>query len=304
MLELCFSQSARGGLRCAQHCGGGGRKVIGVIMGRDDGRPATRKEIRQAQKQTQQKREALDREAIPLGGTAADVLGLSLGLEMGDIREPLGEARRELLRRWYDGNDEAANQDWQETLESADRLRACGPGDTIRIWADRTPHSACGLLHAASLLKDTKAAVHVVFLPLWRETGDGKTLVSYLGWGEVEPELFGHFLSREEPLPPLILRAMASRWRELQQENAPLRAVVNGQVRSVREDFYDEMIRRHIPEGQTKIANIIGDVLGREKPGIGDVWLAERIRWMLSTGELRMVREDPERFYRSVVERA
>ena len=304
MLELCFSQSARGGLRCAQHCGGGGRKVFGVIVGRDDGRPATRKEIRQAQKQAQQKREALDREAIPLGGTPSDVLALSLGLDMGDIREPLGEARRELLRRWYDGNDEAADQDWQETLESADRLRACGPGDTIRIWADRTPHSACGLLHAASLLKDTKAAVHVVFLPLWRETGDGKTLVSYLGWGEVEPELFGHFLSREEPLPPLILRAMASRWRELQQENASLRAVVNGQVRSVREDFYDEMIRRHIPEGQTKIANIIGDVLGREKPGIGDVWLAERIRWMLSAGELRMVREDPERFYRSVVERA
>ena len=304
MLELCFSQSARGGLRCAQHCGGGGRKVFGVIVGRDDGRPATRKEIRQAQKQAQRKREALDREAIPLGGNPSDVLALSLGLDMGDIREPLGEARRELLRRWYDGNDEAANQDWQETLESADRLRACGPGDTIRIWADRTPHSACGLLHAASLLKDTKAAVHVVFLPLWRETGDGKTLVSYLGWGEVEPELFGHFLSREEPLPPLILRAMASRWRELQQENASLRAVVNGQVRSVGEDFYDEMIRRHIPEGQTKIANIIGDVLGREKPGIGDVWLAERIRWMLSAGELRMVREDPERFYRSVVERA
>ena len=120
----------------------------------------------------------------------------------------------------------------------------------------------------------------------------------------MRPELFGHFLSREEPVPPLILGVMASRWRELQQENAPLRAVVNGQVRSVREDFYDEMIRRHIPEGQTKIANIIGDVLGREKPGIGDVWLAERIRWMLSAGELRMVREDKEMFYRSVVERA
>ena len=37
--------------------------------------------------------------------------------------------------------------------------------------------------------------------------------------------------------------------------------------------------------------------------GIGDVWLAERIRQMLSTGELRMLREDRERFYRSVVER-
>ena len=302
MLELCFSQSARGGLRCAQHCGGGGRKVFGVIVDRDDGRPATRKEIRQAQKQAQQKREALDREAIPLGGTPSDVLGLSLGLDMEDIREPLGEARRELLRRWYDGNDEAADQDWQETLESADRLRACGTGDAVRIWADHTPSSACGLLHAASILEKTGAAVSVVPLPRWRE--EGEAVGSYQGWGEVEPELFGHFLSREEPVPPLILGVMASRWRELQQENAPLRAVVNGQVRSVREDFYDEMIRRHIPEGQTKIANIIGDVLGREKPGIGDVWLAERIRWMLSAGELRMVREDPELFYRSVVERA
>lgn len=302
MLELCFSQSARGGLRCAQHCGGGGRKVFGVIVGRDDGRPATRKEIRQAQKQAQQKREALDREAIPLGGTPSDVLGLSLGLDMGDIREPLGEARRELLRRWYDGNDEAADQDWQETLESADRLRACGTGDAVRIWVDHTPSSACGLLHAASILEKTGAAVSVVPLPRWRE--EGKTVVSYQGWGEVEPELFGHFLSREEPVPPLILGVMASRWRELQQENAPLRAVVNGRVRSVGADFYDGLIRKHIPEGQTKIANIIGDVLGREKPGIGDAWLVERIRWMLSTGELRMVEENSEWFYRSVVERA
>lgn len=302
MLELCFSQSARGGLRCAQHCGGGGRKVFGVIVGRDDGRPATRKEIRQAQKQAQQKREALDREAIPLGGTPSDVLGLSLGLDMEDIREPLGEARRELLRRWYDGNDEAADQDWQETLESADRLRACGTGDAVRIWADHTPSSACGLLHAASILEKTGAAVSVVPLPHWRE--EGKAVVSYQGWGEVEPELFGHFLSREEPVPPLILGVMASRWRELQQENAPLRAVVNGRVRSVGADFYDGLIRKHIPEGQTKIALIIGDVLGWEKPGIGDIWLVERIRWMLSAGELRMVREDKEMFYRSVVERA
>ena len=302
MLELCFSQSARGGLRCAQHCGGGGRKVFGVIVGRDDGRPATRKEIRQAQKQAQQKREALDREAIPLGGTAADVLGLSLGLDMGDIREPLGEARRELLRRWYDGNDEAADQDWQETLESADRLRACGTGDAVRIWVDHTPSSACGLFHAASILEKTGAAVSVVPLPRWRE--EGKAVVSYQGWGEVEPELFGHFLSREEPVPPRILGVMASRWRELQRENAPLRAVVNGWIRSVGEDFYDGLIRKHIPEGQTKIALIIGDVLGWEKPGIGDIWLVERIRWMLSAGELRMVREDSEWFYRSVVERA
>ena len=80
--------------------------------------------------------------------------------------------------------------------------------------------------------------------------------------------------------------------------------MVNGRVRSVEETFYDDLIRRHLPAGETRIAAVIGEVLGRECPGIGDLWLAERIRWMLETGELRMVREDPERFYGSVIEKA
>ena len=304
MLELCFDMSTRGALRVAQHCGRGGKGAVGVIVAASDqGDPAVaEQEARRAAEAFRRHQEELEREAIPLGGDPGDVMTLSLGLDMGDIREPLGEVRHQLLKQWYDW-DEVADRDWGRCLEAAEHLKAVGPGDTVRIWVDRTPASACGLLHAASLLKDTKAAVHVVALPPWRERPDG-VVETYLGWGEVEPERFGHFLSREEPVPPLALGAMAHRWEVLQKENAPLRAVVNGQVRSVGEDFYDDLIRRHIPEGQTKIAPIIGNVLGQERPGIGDVWLAERIRWMLSTGELRMVREDRERFYSSVVERA
>lgn len=304
MLELCFDMSTRGAPRVAQHCGRGGKGAVGVIVAASDqGDPAVaEQEARRAAEAFRRHQEELEREAIPLGGDPGDVMTLSLGLDMGDIREPLGEVRHQLLKQWYDW-DEVADRDWGRCLEAAEHLKAVGPGDTVRIWVDRTPASACGLLHAASLLKDTKAAVHVVALPPWRERPDG-VVETYLGWGEVEPERFGHFLSREEPVPPLALGAMAHRWEVLQKENAPLRAVVNGQVRSVGEDFYDDLIRRHIPEGQTKIAPIIGNVLGQERPGIGDVWLAERIRWMLSTGELRMVREDREMFYSSVVERA
>lgn len=304
MLELCFDMSTRGALRVAQHCGRGGKGAVGVIVAASDqGDPAVaEQEARRAAEAFRRHQEELEREAIPLGGDPGDVMTLSLGLDMGDIREPLGEVRHQLLKQWYDW-DEVADRDWGRCLEAAEHLKAVGPGDTVRIWVDRTPASACGLLHAASLLKDTKAAVHVVALPPWRERPDG-VVETYLGWGEVEPERFGHFLSREEPVPPVALGAMAHQWEALRRENAPLRAVVNGQVRSVREDFYDEMIRRHIPEGQTKIAHIIGEAIGRERPGIGDIWLAERIRWMLSAGELRMVREDREMFYSSVVERA
>ena len=147
---------------------------------------------------------------------------------MGDIREPLGEARRTFLEGLFTGNDrETEDLYWRENLEAAERLRALGPGDAVRIWADQTPHSACGLLHAASLLKGANAAVSVVTLPPWRALSDN-AVETYLGWGEVAPELFGHFLSREEPLPPAVLGVLTGRWRELQEENAPLRAVING----------------------------------------------------------------------------
>ena len=90
MIELCFDQSTQGALRCAQHCGGGGRKAFGVIFGRaeadgsgenvestivigyDNGKKPTKREIRQIQRDFQRKQEALAREAIPLGGNAGD----------------------------------------------------------------------------------------------------------------------------------------------------------------------------------------------------------------------------------------
>ena len=83
---------------------------------------------------------------------------------------------------------------------------------------------------------------------------------------------------------------------------SPLRAVVNGRVRSVDADFYDDCLRRALPMGRKKVARLIGEILGREQPGVGDTLLANRLRVLLERGEFRMVQEDPQ-FYRSVVER-
>ena len=184
MLELCFDMSTRGALRVAQRCGRSGRKGLGFVLSRtedggnvtsttvigfDDGKAPAGEEIHQIQR-AQRRQAALEREAIPLGGSPSDVLVLSLGLDMGDIREPLGADRWDLLRRWCDGDDETTDRDWQRNLEAAERLRSCGSRDAVRIWVDHTPYGACGLLHAASLLKDTKADVRTAS---WRPTWVG-----------------------------------------------------------------------------------------------------------------------------------
>lgn len=38
---------------------------------------------------------------------------------------------------------------------------------------------------------------------------------------------------------------------------------------------------------------MIGEILGREQPGVGDTLLANRLRVLLERGEFRMVQEDP-----------
>ena len=52
------------------------------------------------------------------------------------------------------------------------------------------------------------------------------------------------------------------KWNQLQNENAPLRAMLNGKLQSVSEDIYDSFILREIAEQpeQFKMAIVIGKV--------------------------------------------
>ena len=139
-------------------------------------------------------------------------------------------------------------------------------------------------------------------LPQWMPREDG-TVQSCLSWGELVPGDWAAFLPLEREIPKSVRRAIAMEWAGLREENAPLRAVVNGRLVSVGEDFYDPFIRAHIPNGVFRVAQLIGEVLGRERLGIGDWCLAKRIKAMLDQGELITVSKG-DGFYRDEVRRA
>ena len=67
------------------------------------------------------------------------------------------------------------------------------------------------------------------------------TVVLYSGWGEVAPHQWGHLASYGQKLPVNYMYALSFRWQQLKKENAPLRAVVNRQLVSVPETFYDSL---------------------------------------------------------------
>lgn len=86
------------------------------------------------------------------------------------------------------------------------------------------------------------------------------------------------------------------KWTQLQNENGPLRAMLNGKLQSVSEDIYDSFILREIAEQpeQFKMALVIGNVLGKYQLGISDVWISSRIDKMIENGILDIIKDAPK----------
>jgi len=132
--------------------------------------------------------------------------------------------------------------------------------------------------------------VSIVKLPEWEDDKKGN-IIRKNSWAEVAPEEWHRYLALQKPALPVFIQSSASHWQELQAENAPLRAMLNGHLVSMSEKLYDEFILREIAaEGeQFQEAMIVGRVLGKYQLGIGDSWIAFRIEEMIDAGKLEAV---------------
>ena len=80
----------------------------------------------------------------------------------------------------------------------------------------------------------------------------------------------------------------SSYYKELQQENASLRAVLNGKLVSVPDSLYDIFILRELEKQEDEFneAQLVGQVLGKYQLGIGDGWIALRLEQFIRDGLL------------------
>ena len=113
------------------------------------------------------------------------------------------------------------------------------------------------------------------------------------GWGGVKPGDWHKHLNLQAVASPAFFNMCVTQWKYLQQENAPLRAVLNGRLVSIPETIYDYFIVREIEaeEDEFHEAMVIGKVLGKYALGIGDAWIAHRIEKMIADGQLTPVTE-------------
>lgn len=83
----------------------------------------------------------------------------------------------------------------------------------------------------------------------------------------------------------------AEQWAQLVREDAMLRAVVNGEVRSVGEDFYDEIILSCVSKTEKTAAIAIGSAMAKIDAEmcsrVGDLLIYRRLRALADAGRSR-----------------
>lgn len=301
MIEIVFSDSACGSLKMAMHYGEGKYQggSIGVIVSHADGSKPTKEEVEAARREAEEKARLAWESATPLGGNPADIYGFNLALSIGDISEKQpGIKRKQTLEHLYSVylSDEGC-QAAQEILKRVNKdlktvQERAATGESFRIWYSNQPDEMCGFYWFLEQLNQWKVGgqVSIVKLPEWEAEENGN-IVQKSGWGEVAPEEWHRYLAFQRPVLPVYRQICASHWQELQRENAPLRAILNGQLVSTSEKLYDDFILREIAaEGEEfQEAMIVGRVLGKYQLGIGDSWIAFRIEEMIYAGKLEAV---------------
>lgn len=286
MLEVVFSTSAKGSMMAAKNCGG--NKILACSIGIiGDIQHMNAEELKNLQG---------PEDGMPLEGSSRDVVSAGFALDIGRIGNRAGVY--EMLIGHGGTPDELQRE--TEFLKEMDRdikklVSAAENGTPIRIWKSNAPFSVCGFYFVCHLLMHIDCEITVITLPEYRVAGS--TITSYRDWAEVEHGHLHQFLPLAQSLTKYEKRMFGSRWQELAGENAPLRAVVNGRLISVPENFYDFIICENIPEGEFKMGNLMGSILCKGYLGISDGWLAYRINKMIEGNTLAVISESPDHPY-------
>ena len=168
----------------------------------------------------------------------------------------------------------------------------------VRIWYSNAPYSLCGFYHLCSILKEYESEIRVVELPKY--TVYPNSIVAYQNWGEISVENFPQYLIHERKLSIKEINMYSSLWNELKEDNSLLRAVVNGEVIGVFEDFYDFLIWKNLTKEPIQEARLIGKILIKNQISIDDLWFAKRIDFYIEQGKIKVVKKSKNKYARSI----
>ncbi len=224
------------------------------------------------------------------------VICIGYAFDVGNIRakDLIYERRKTLLELELNRYDDKQLYDiLRKQKDDMDiLLKTIRTGGEIRIWRSSEPHNICAFLFLCDIICDYNINAYCVDLPS-----------NYSSWAFLQGRMYSCMQSNSYLLPHDEITAYRNRWKTLQKENAPLRAIVDGEVTSVSEEFYDDIIKQNIT-CECSIGQVLRNITRSNNSSASYGWLALRIKTMIDAGKIKVVYMCKQNFFKTIIKLA
>jgi hypothetical protein len=182
------------------------------------------------------------------------VIDLTETLDWGPISTGSFEDRG----AWFDRHV-PSTWEWDWIADEVDEFREAVATDPERlIWiAPRSATEQSGLYWYLAQFGRADARMIVADYPL-RNAWRGEAPI---GLGGLQPEAMADLLDECPRVPVDPFRFPEERWKSLMEENALIRIVDGGVLRSVPDTYFDQLLLAHCPAKWTNWRRVVGDTL-------------------------------------------
>jgi hypothetical protein len=197
------------------------------------------------------------RQLLSARGLRHRVVDLTDALDFGPISTGSFEDRE----TWLDHYVPSGIGSWDWLAEHVDEFRDRVAADSERlIWiAPSSASEQSGLYWYLAQFGGAGAQLIVADYPV-RDAWRGEPPY---GLGALQQASMGELLDECHRLPAKHSRFPEHRWKGLMNENALIRVVDNGVLRSAPDDYFDQFLLAHCPVEWTKWRRVVGDTMFR-----------------------------------------
>jgi hypothetical protein len=151
------------------------------------------------------------------------------------------------------------------------------------IWYSDNPRDYCNLYYLVSLLQNKDIKV----VQCTKKILGNKTFF-YKWVSEVYPEDLPILFKNVKRLSEQEKIVYTKKWEQLVYDNGLLRAKISEGIYTVHEYYYDDLILKIVPRKNIRIARIVGEFIGMEKPCLRDWFVVWRIKQLAAMGCLEI----------------
>ena len=157
------------------------------------------------------------------------------------------------------------------------------------IWMAQNQHDVCGYYWLVSQLQNYQGRVQLLYLnnlPFLNEKGN---IFYPHSLYEIQPSEFRKAKKLARPITLSEFEIDPDEWTRLCQENAGVRILEGGKKITGKEiDFYDKDLFGNLTPNWQKFSRLIHNTVNRMKVKTGDVFLAWRLRELISEGKVEL----------------